>query len=359
MKKIISLLLVVVMIFTLAACSSNTSNGPATNSPAPSASAPNGSGNTSNDGAIKVKYSVTFAATGVQADGAHALAELIEEYSDGRMVMEFYPSSQLGDKAATFEGLRKGTIEMTECASTDLSSFNSIWSVFSLPYLWDNGDQAVNAVMDPAVKEVLYKDAESHGFVIIGWYNIGSRSIMNSKRLTTNPKEMSGLKIRTMEDPILAGAVNAMGAIATPMAFSEVFTAIQQGTIDGLDHTPASLYDNRFHEVAKYLTLTEHFTIPGVIMVSKAWFDTLSAENQEAILKAGEAWTEKWNKEIWPKATDSAMEALTAAGVHIADNIDKTPFIEATKSVINDFLKKATDEQKALYELLVEVRSKY
>jgi tripartite ATP-independent transporter DctP family solute receptor len=340
MKKFFALVLTFAMVFSLAACSSKNATG--------------GDGD-----AITVKYSVTFSATGVQADGAKELGKLIEEYSSGSMKMELYPSSQLGDKAATFEGLRKGTVEMTESASTDFSSFNSLWSVFSLPYMWESGAQAVKVVMDPAVKEVLYKDAESHGFVIIGWYDIGSRSIMNTKRITTNPEEMKGLKIRTMEDPILAGAVNAMGGIATPLAFGEVFTGMQQGTIDGLDHSPSALYDNRFHEVAKYLTLTEHFSIPGVVFVSKAWFDELSPENQVAMLKAGEAWTEKWNTEIWPQATDSAMKALAEEGVEIAEDIDKTPFIEATQSIVDDYLDKASEEVKALYELLIEVRDKY
>lgn len=350
MKKIVSLLLAVVMILSFAACSNSASPGAPTNAASNKPAAA--------DGSTIVKYSVTYAATGVQADGANALAALIEEHSGGRMKMEFYPTSQLGDKAATFEGLRKGTIEMTECAATDLSSFNTMWSVFSLPYMWENGSQAVNTVMDPAVQAMLNADAEANGFVIIGWYDIGSRSILNKTRMTYTPADLSGLKIRCMEDPILAGSINAMGAIASPMAFGEVFTAIQQGTIDGLEHTPASLYDSRFHEVAKYLTLTEHFTIPGAVFVSKTWFDNLSAENQAAILQAGASWTEKWNNEIWPQASDAAVEALTAAGVEIAE-ADKSAFAEATQSVVDNFLAKATDDQKALYELLVETRGKY
>ena len=140
-----------------------------------------GSGQTpASDGsssAITVKYSVTFPATGTQADGANVLAELIEECSEGRLKMEFYPSSQLGDKAATFEGLKAGTIEMTECAATDLSAFNDMWSVFSLPYLWEDGSQAVNTVMDDEVKAVLEANAEENGFKIIAWTDIGSRPL--------------------------------------------------------------------------------------------------------------------------------------------------------------------------------------
>ena len=172
---------------------------------------------------IKVKYSVTYGATGVQADGAHAFAEIIKECSQGRLEMEFYPSSQLGDKASTFEGLMAGTIEMTECAASDLSVFNDIWSVFSLPYLWDSDMQAVNTVNDEAVRKVLETDAENNGFKIIAWTAIGSRSVVNSKHPIKTIDDMKGLKLRCMEDPILAEAINAMGAIGTPMPASEVY----------------------------------------------------------------------------------------------------------------------------------------
>ena len=176
-----------------------------------------GSGQTpASDGsssAITVKYSVTFPATGTQADGANVLAELIEECSEGRLKMEFYPSSQLGDKAATFEGLKAGTIEMTECAATDLSAFNDMWSVFSLPYLWEDGSQAVNTVMDDEVKAVLEANAEENGFKIIAWTDIGSRSVLNQKHAVNTVDDLKGLKLRCMEDAVLADTVNAMGAI--------------------------------------------------------------------------------------------------------------------------------------------------
>ena len=200
-------------------------------------------------GAIPVKYSVVFPATGTQADGARLLGQIIEKVSEGRLVMEFYPSAQLGDKASTFEGLSMGTVEMTECAATDLSAFNDMWSVFSLPYLWDNGSQAIKTVMKDSVRKILEADAEENGFIIIAWTD--------------------------------------MGAIGTPLAFSELYIALQQGTVDGLDHTPSAIVANGLQELCKYFSLTEHFTIPDPVFVSKVWFDGLSKENQEALLEAG------------------------------------------------------------------------
>lgn len=338
MKKALSFVLAAATLLTLAGCSGGQSTDP--NAP------------------VKVKYSVTFPSTGTQADGANRLGELIAEKSDGRMTMEFYPSSQLGDKVATMEGLINGSVEMTECAATDLSSFNSMWSVFSLPYLWEDGLQAVNTVMDPQVQEVLNADAEANGFKIIAWTDMGSRSILNDTRSVYTPEDMNGLKLRCMEDAVLADAMTAMGCIATPLASSEVYTGLQQGTINGLDHTPSVIVANGWQELAKYFSLTEHFTIPDPVFVSKTWFDSLSQENQEAILAAGEAFTDEWNNQIWPDATEAGLEEMKAAGVTI-NEVDKQVFIDATQSVVDDFLAGATQEQKDLYELLTTVRENY
>ena len=311
-----------------------------------------------NSNSTVVKYSVVFASSGTQADGAEALGNLIKERSDGRLKMEFYPSSQLGDKIATFEGLQIATIEMTECALTDLSTFNSMWSVFSLPYLWDSGKQAIQTIMDPAVTEALEADMEANGFKVIAWTDLGSRSIVNTKRAINTPADLHGLKIRCMEDAVLAAATTAMGAMATPLAFSEVYTGMQQGTLDGADYQIPNVYASAWQEICPYMSLTEHFTIPDVVFVSKAWFDRLSAEDQQALLDAGEAFTEQWNNEIWPNATDSARAGLEEAGMTI-NEVDKEPFIQAVRPVIDGFLASATEEQKNLYDLLMETREKY
>lgn len=337
-KKIISMLLVTSMALSLVACGSSKIS----------------TGSTS----TTVKYSVVYPATGTQADGAKKLGELIAENSEERMKMQLYPSAQLGDKTSTMEGLKNGTIEMTECSATDMSTFNDMWSVFSLPYLWDNGKQAIETIMDPAVQKVLNADAEANGFVIIAWTDMGSRSILNTKKLVKTPDDLSGIKLRTMEDKLLSSSTNAMGAMSTPLAASEIYTGLQQKTIDGLDHTPAVIIANRWQEITKYFSVTEHFTIPDPVLVSKSWFDKLSAENQEAIMKAGKEFTDAWNNEIWPEATEAGLKAMEKEGVEITD-VDKSLFKETVKPVVDDFMSNASDGQKELYNLLIETRKKY
>lgn len=352
-KRMLVLTTVAVMALSMSACGAS-ENAASTSSEA-SASA---SDDASTEGATIVKYSVTFGSSGTQADGANALAELIEEESEGRLQMQFYPSSQLGDKAATMEGLQNGTIEMMECAATDLSAYDDIWSVFSLPYLWENGEQAVAVVQDDAVKEVLEASAEANGFKIIAWTNMGSRSFLNKAKTVNTTDDLNGLKIRCMEDKVLADTTNAMGAIGTPMAASDVYTGLQQGTLDGLDHTPSVIVSNGWEEICKYYSLTEHFTIPDPVFVSLSWFNTLSEEDQEALVTAGEEFSDKWNNEIWPSATDEGLAAMEEAGVEITE-VDKTSFIEACKPVTDEFLSSASDAQKELYNLLVETAKNY
>ena len=158
-----------------------------------------------------------------------------------------------------------------------------------------------------------------------------------------------------MQDSILAGTINAMGASATPLAWGERYTALQQGTIDGVENSEPVLLANGMQEVAKYLSLTEQFIIPDPVVVSKVWFDGLSEEDQQAMLKAGEDYTKWYNEELWPNAEQEAQDALIEAGVEV-NEVDKEVFKEAVQPVIDDYLSSATEDQKAFYELLVKVR---
>lgn len=308
--------------------------------------------------AVILKYSATCPPVGTQADGALKLAELVKEYSGGGLSVEFYPSSQLGDKVETLAGLQNGTIEFTELAATDLASYDDIWSVFSLPYMFDSGEQAVKVLSDPEVASILEKSAEASGFKIISWWNFGERSILNAKKPVSNPSDLKGLNIRCMENAVLAGTINAMGATGVPMAWSEVYTAVQQKTIDGLENSIPVITSNKLYEVAKYFSKTEQFIIPDPILMSKAVYDSLTLEQQQAIDKAGEQMDVEWNEKIWPAAMETEVKVLTDAGVEI-NEVDKDAFKAAVQPVVDDFLKTADEASVALYDTVNTVKAKY
>ena len=303
---------------------------------------------------IEFKYAVVYPPVGAQADGAAGLAKYISEYSGGKIEMKFYPSSQLGDKMATLEGLRAGAIEMSECAASDLSNFDKLWSVFSLPFTFNNGEHAIKVVNSPAVAKILNESAEDAGFKIIGWWNMGERSVLNAKRPIKKPADLKGIKIRVMQDPILAKAIGAMGAIGTPMAWGEVYTAVQQKVIDGLENSPPVITANKLQEVAKYYSLTQQFIIPDPQLISKKVFDGLTPELQAAVLKAGKASQDQFSQ-IWAKAVDKEYATLKTSGVKI-NEVDKAAFRAAVKPMVDDYLKNADAKVKALYAAFQAVK---
>ena len=306
------------------------------------------------DDQVVFKYAAVFPPTGAQAKGAEQLGKYLEEMSNGAIDFQFFPSSQLGDKVQSMEGLRNGSIELTEGAATDLEAFSEIWSVFALPFLFNSGADAIRVVTDPRVADILNKDAEANGLKIIGWWNLGERSILNTKRPVTTPEDLSGVKIRVMQSPMLAKSITAMGATGVPMAWSEVYTAVQQGTIDGLENNPPVLAANKMYEVAKYLSLTQQFIIPDPQLVSLKVFEAVSPELQGAILKAGQASQEDFNAK-WEAATQADLQLLKDNGVQI-NEVDKAAFREAVTPLVEEFLASASPETRALYDAIVAVR---
>ena len=185
---------------------------------------------------------------------------------------------------------------------------------------------------------------------------MSTRTLEETARASVD--DFHGVKIRTMENKMQIAAFNAVGAIATPMPAPEQYTALQQGTIDGTDHTPANVAANSWYEICKYYSLTEHFTIPDPVFVSKTWFDGLSPENQAALIEAGQKFEDKWNNEIWPSADAAGLKVLKEKGMEVLE-VDKEQFKAKVKPFVDEFLADATDEQKEFYNLLITTSKKY
>lgn len=305
--------------------------------------------------AATMKYAVTFPSAGTQAEGAEKFAELVEEYTNGSVDVEIYYASTLGGNTESMEGLRMGTIEATELSLTAISAYSDIWSTFSLPYLWESGQQAIDVISSDKVMEVLEADLEENGMMAIAWQNLGSRNILNTMRAINTPEDLKGMTIRVIQDPVLVDSITAMGGAPVTMAWSECYSGLEQGTINGLENSAPVIVANSMENVGKYYSLTEQFIMPDPILVSAMWFNMLSPEEQEGVLKAGEEYTRVWNEEIWPEAEAEALKTIADAGCEV-NEVDKTPFVEATQSVRDDFAASGTPEQVDLYNLLLEVR---
>ena len=305
--------------------------------------------------AATMKYAVTFPSAGTQADGAQKFAELVNEYTNGSVEVEIYYASTLGGNTESMEGLRMGTIEATELSLTAISAYSDIWSTFSLPYLWESGKQAIEVLTNEKVAELLENDLEENGMMAIAWQNLGSRSILNTMNAINTPEDLKGMTIRVIQDPVLVDSITAMGGAPVTMAWSECYSGLEQGTINGLENSAPVIVANSMENVGKYYSLTEQFIMPDPILVSAVWFNMLTPEEQEGILKAGEEYTRIWNEEIWPEAEEAALKTIADAGCAV-NEVDKAAFVEATQGVRDDFAQNGTPEQVELYNLLLEVR---
>lgn len=340
-KRLLAITLAAAAVLALGSCSSNT---PAASTPAASGAAPSQTSYT-------LKLSVSAPASGTQADGYAKLAELVSQHTDGQVTVQIYPGSSLADKVPSMEGLRDGSIEMTVAALTDISNFGDMWGTFSLPYLFTDTTQLIETLSTDSVNGFLTEKLGNIGMVPLMYMDIGSRSILNSKHAVNNPDEMNGLKIRVMQDATLAAAIEAMGGIATPMAWSETYTALQQGTVDGLENSAPIITANMMHEVAKYYSLTEQFIIADCLLMSKSVYDQMPAQLQEQLREACAEAQDYWNSELWPKAMEEQLQVMKDSGVQM-NEVDKQAFVDSVASMKESWLANAGAESKELYDVL-------
>ena len=300
---------------------------------------------------------VTWVASCANADdhpavqGVHKFAELVEEKSGGRMHIDVFANAQLASDRDCIEGMQMNTIQSGIMVSSALAGFTDELLVFDLPFLFDSSAQG-QALCDSDVGQQILGTLEDIGIKGLGWMEYGMRNITNSVRPIETPEDLQGIKIRTMENPIHMAAFQVMGADPTPMAFGELFTALQQGTIDAQENPLSVITSSRFNEVQDYLSMTEHVYSAAPLMVSKAAYDALPDDLKAIVDEAG---TEacQWEREYLAEVEVQWLDELEAAGTQI-NYPDKAPFVEAMSSVYDEFVGDGDDMVSP--ELLEQVR---
>lgn len=303
------------------------------------------------------EYTLTFAYTHNEgtfgSDMCVKMAELIEEKSEGRIKVNLYPAGQLGDKVANLEGLRTGTIDICQCAATDISSWNDRWSVFSLPFMFSDYQEAQIAFQDETVRNLLNNDLEEIGMSLLGVEDAGARSIINKVRPITEPDDCRGITIRCLEDTYIARGFELCGFNPVAMGWTEVYSAIQQGTVDGADNSAVYLYDAQFQELCKYVSLTEMIRQPGCIMMSYNTYSNLPEDLQNAVDEAGAEW-EAWQWDAYEEYEAEALENLKAAGceVNAITEENHQKFVDVTAPLYDEFFGKVPDAEE-LYDAMM------
>jgi tripartite ATP-independent transporter DctP family solute receptor len=293
---------------------------------------------------IVLRLAETHAKDYPTTKGDYEFARLVKERSNGRIQIEVYPGSQLGQERAVVEQVQFGAIDLTRVSISVVTSFVPKLDAFQMPYLYRDADHMWK-VLNGEIGKNLLDSLEPFGFIGLGWFESGSRNFYNSKRPVKSPADLRGLKIRVQESELMMGLVSAFGAVPTPMPFGEVYSALQTGVVDGAENNWPSYFSTSHFEVAKYFTLDEHTRVPEIIIGSKISLGRLSKADQ-ALIRQAAADAVEYQKSEWAKYEQLSIDKVKAGGAQITYIDDKAPWIALMAPVyakqpkaIQDFIK--------------------
>ena len=260
--------------------------------------------------------------------------EKLQEISGGKFKVQIYPSQQWGTERQCLELLQIGSLDMTKVSAGVLENFSPSIKVFGLPYLFRDKEHAFR-VLDGPVGEELLNGTEKYWLKGLGYYDSGSRSFYTIDKPIENPNDLEGLKIRVMESQTAIDMVKSFGGSPTPISWGELYTALQQGVVDGAENNPPSFYLSRHYEVCKYYIIDEHTVLPDVVLMSTHLWNDLSNQEQEWIQNAMDLSVVE-QRRLWLKSELESLEAVKAAGVQVSYP-DKSNFAEMSRSVFDQY----------------------
>ena len=278
--------------------------------------------------------------------GMEDLARRLAEKSDGRLLVEIYPSQQLGTERQCLELLQIGSLGMTKVSAAVLENFAPAIKVLSLPYVFRSDEHAYQ-VLDGDIGRELLLDTEQFFLRGLCFYDAGSRSFYTKDRPVRRPEDLDGLKIRVQESVTAINLVRALGGAPTPISWGELYTALQQGVVDGAENNPPSFYTSRHYEVCKYYSLNEHTAVPDVLIISTTVWKNLSTQEQLWLQEAADE-SVVYQRRIWREASDKALEEVKKAGVKVIYP-DKKPFADKVQGLLETY-KKENDRMRNLIE---------
>lgn len=271
-----------------------------------------------------------------------ALAREVEKRTNGRYKIQNFYSGALGAERESIEALQVGTLDLTVTSTGPVPNFVPEVAILDIPFLFKDYAQA-RATLDGPIGQDMLKKFPAKGIVALAWGENGFRHMTNNKHPVLAPDDLKGLKMRTMENPVHMQAYKAFGIIPTPMAFTELFTALQQGTVDGQENPLSVISSAKFDQVQKYMTLTGHVYSPALILMSKAQYDKLSAADQQAFLDAAKE-AVKANRARIDDDERKAVTDLRAKGMTIVETVDKAKFQAVLGPTFIEFGKKFGQE---------------
>lgn len=263
------------------------------------------------------------------------MAERLADYSNGSMELRVYSGGQLGSERELIELLQIGSLAMTKVSASPLEGFSPRMKIFSVPYVFRDSAHLWQ-VLDGDIGQQLLSDLTQVRLRGLGYYDAGSRSFYTTQKQIKTPAELAGLKFRVPNSQTAVAMVQTLGGAATPIDWGELYTALQQGVVDGAENNPPSFYLSRHYEVSKYYVLDEHTAVPDVILISEQIWQRLTPTQQGWVMAAMRD-SVVYQKQLWQQATADALAAVKAHGVDVIVP-DKQPFIDAVKPLHQQLL---------------------
>lgn len=281
------------------------------------------------DGLMIIKFALSQNPGEPQVRAAVIFKRIVEQETAGRVRVDLYPNNQLGNQRDVIEGIQLGTVEMSNVASV-LAAFVKEVNLFELPFLFDNRKH-FHAVLDSEIGEGLQPFLARRGFHLLGYFDAGVRHIMTTDRPIDGLADLQGLKIRTMENPLHLATFKALGANPLPMAYGELYTALEQGVIDGAEAANTNYLSKRFYEPARNWAQVGWIHLVEYVVMSRVFYDRLPEDFRRIVDKAAAEMIAR-ERQWYYEADSAALEELAAAGVQIT-HPDRTPFRQAARQV--------------------------
>ena len=294
------------------------------------------------DAQTTLKMNIAIAQNSHYGVAIDTFAREIEKRTDGRYKIQNCYSGALGAERESIEALQLGTLDLTMTSTGPVPNFVPDVAILDIPFLFRDYAQA-RAVLDGPIGQEMLQKFEPKGIHALAWGENGFRNMTNSKHPVNGPEDLKGLKMRTMENPVHIQAYRAFGIIPTPMAFTEVYTALQQGTVDGQENPLSVIEAAKLDQVQKYLTLTGHVYSPALILMSKAQWDKLSPADKQAFHEAAVE-AVKANRARIDDDEKKAVADLRGKGMQIVEHPDKAKFQAALAPTFSEFGKKFGQE---------------
>jgi tripartite ATP-independent transporter DctP family solute receptor len=284
---------------------------------------------------LKLGWSASDGPQDPYAVGARYFKSLIEKSTGGRIEVQLFPNRQLGDEKPLTEGMRLGTVDAGIITNAVLAQIEPTLQLNDMPFLFANETQA-RAMLDGPIGQKLGANLEKRGVKLLAWMEGGFRNMINNVRPVAKPDDVAGVKFRVMQNPVYISMFSSLGGNAIPMSWGDTLTAVQQGTIDGLEIPLAIIDQNKMYEVTKFLSITNHtYSAIGLVM-SKRVFDRQPDDLKKAILEAAPQ-AAKMQREAATATANEILARLEKSGMKVNRIDDVKPFRQSVQGVYEKF----------------------